>query len=82
MMGLGKTTKWKEKELIYGQTEEDTRVSTRMIKKMEWEHINGQMEENMTEAGRTENNTELGLTQFNLEKKEKENGLKEKEQNG
>ena len=82
MMGLGKTTTWTEEEFIHGQTEEDTRGSTRVIKKMEWEHISGQTKENITEGGRTEDNTELGLTFLHLEQKEKENGLKEKEQNG
>lgn len=45
-------------------------------------NLNGQMEENMKEAGKMGNNMVWGFIEISMEKSKKENGKKEKESDG
>jgi hypothetical protein len=79
--GLGKKTKWTERENSNGLMVGDTLDSTRMIRNTERESSNGPMVESTTECGKMESNMVLVLIQPKRARSSKENGTKERESN-
>lgn len=57
-MASGLITRWRVKEHLLGVMVGDMLVSIKMIKNTVREHLNGQMEESISENGVKENNTE------------------------
>ena len=69
-------------EYSHGQTEEDMKVNTLMIKKKDMVTFIGQMVENTKVDGKMVNSMELVYIHLQVEKQSKENGKMEKDSSG
>jgi len=75
----GKTTRWKDKVHLHGQTIESILANTLMIRRKDKVCSSGLMAENTRVSGKMENNMVLAFTHQPLEKLKEVDGLKERE---